>query len=162
MSFKNSCNNSFIRAIFVMYYAPMLRCWQLVMILVKTNHPCLWAGCHNWYQSITGIIYRLWPYFWKPTVRKRLDAHRRIIVVLTCDKLTEIYFMHLLYSIYYSPIGWCESWTHPLKTRLAWGQSLSCGMGCVSIMQLATTTHLVCRDLGMSCGCLQQDVNTFS
>jgi hypothetical protein len=24
-----------------MYYAPMLRCWQLVMILVNTNHPCL-------------------------------------------------------------------------------------------------------------------------
>jgi hypothetical protein len=158
---------------FVIYYAPMLRCWQLVMILVKTNHHCLWAGCHSWYQSITGIIYRLWLYFWKPTVRKCLDAHRRIIVVLTCGKLTEIYFMHLLYSIYYSvmthlrqgmypPAGWCEFRTHPLKTRLAWGQSLSCGMGCVSIMQLATTTHLVCGDLGMSCGCLQQDVNTFS
>jgi hypothetical protein len=32
---------------YVMYYALMLRCWQLVMILVKTNHPCLRVGCHS-------------------------------------------------------------------------------------------------------------------
>jgi hypothetical protein len=32
---------------YVMYYAPMLRCWQLIRILVKTNHPCLRVGCHT-------------------------------------------------------------------------------------------------------------------
>jgi hypothetical protein len=32
---------------YVMYYASMLQCWQLVMILVKTNHPCLRVGRHN-------------------------------------------------------------------------------------------------------------------
>jgi hypothetical protein len=34
-------------------------------------------------------------------VSKHLDAHIRTIVVLTDGKLTEIYFMHLLYAIYY-------------------------------------------------------------
>jgi hypothetical protein len=29
-----------------MYYAPMLRCWQLVSILVSTNHPFL-RGAHS-------------------------------------------------------------------------------------------------------------------
>jgi hypothetical protein len=24
----------------------MLRCWHLVWILVKTDHPCLGVGCH--------------------------------------------------------------------------------------------------------------------
>jgi hypothetical protein len=31
---------------YVMYYASMLRCWQLVRILVRTNHPCLRVGRH--------------------------------------------------------------------------------------------------------------------
>jgi hypothetical protein len=29
------------------YYALMLRCWHLVWILVRTDHPCLGVGCHN-------------------------------------------------------------------------------------------------------------------
>jgi hypothetical protein len=33
------------------------------MILVRTNHPCLWVGRHSWYQSLTGIIHRVRPYF---------------------------------------------------------------------------------------------------
>jgi hypothetical protein len=33
------------------YYVSMLRCWHLVWILVRTNHPCLEVGCHSWYQS---------------------------------------------------------------------------------------------------------------
>jgi hypothetical protein len=32
---------------YVLYYASMLRCWHLVWILVRTNHPCLSVGCHN-------------------------------------------------------------------------------------------------------------------
>jgi uncharacterized circularly permuted ATP-grasp superfamily protein len=35
-------------------------------------------------------------------VRIRLDAHISTIVVLTCGKLTEIYFLHLFYATYYS------------------------------------------------------------
>jgi hypothetical protein len=30
-----------------MYYAAMLRCWHLVWILVRTDHPCLGVGCHS-------------------------------------------------------------------------------------------------------------------
>jgi hypothetical protein len=30
-----------------MYYAPMLRCWQLIRILAKTNHSCLRVGHHR-------------------------------------------------------------------------------------------------------------------
>jgi hypothetical protein len=29
------------------YYASMLRCWHLVRILVRTDHPCLGVGCHK-------------------------------------------------------------------------------------------------------------------
>jgi hypothetical protein len=29
------------------YYTSMLRCWHLVWILVRTNHPCLEVGCHT-------------------------------------------------------------------------------------------------------------------
>jgi hypothetical protein len=81
---------------YVMYYTSMLRCWQLVRILVMTNHPYLRVGCHSWYQSITSVIPRWRSYFWKPTVRIRLDTHIRTIVVLTGGKLIEIYFSHLL------------------------------------------------------------------
>jgi hypothetical protein len=31
---------------YAMYYASMLRCWQLVKILVRTNHPYLRVGRH--------------------------------------------------------------------------------------------------------------------
>jgi hypothetical protein len=81
---------------YVRYYASMLRCWQLVRILVRTNHPCLRVGRHSGYQRLTSIIPRWRPYFWKPTVRICLDAHTRTIVVLTGGKLTRIYFPHLL------------------------------------------------------------------
>jgi hypothetical protein len=29
------------------YYASMLRCWHLVWILVRTDHPSLGVGCHT-------------------------------------------------------------------------------------------------------------------
>jgi hypothetical protein len=35
-------------------------------------------------------------------VRIRVDAHIRTIVVLTCGKLTGIYFLYLLSAIYFS------------------------------------------------------------
>jgi hypothetical protein len=41
---------------YAMYYASMLRCWQLIRILIRTNHPCLMVGCHSWYQRLTSII----------------------------------------------------------------------------------------------------------
>jgi hypothetical protein len=34
------------------YYASMLRCWHLVWILVRTDHPCLGVGCN--------IFFPLW------------------------------------------------------------------------------------------------------
>jgi hypothetical protein len=37
-----------------MYYVLMLRCWQLVWILVRIDHPCLSVGCHiHWITSPT-------------------------------------------------------------------------------------------------------------
>jgi hypothetical protein len=42
---------------YVMYYASMLRCWQLIRIMIKTNHPCLRVGHHSWYQSLMSIIH---------------------------------------------------------------------------------------------------------
>jgi hypothetical protein len=32
---------------YVLYYASMLRCWHLIWILVRTNHPCLGVRCHS-------------------------------------------------------------------------------------------------------------------
>jgi hypothetical protein len=32
---------------YAMYYVSMLRCWQLVRILVRTNHPWLRVGRHS-------------------------------------------------------------------------------------------------------------------
>jgi hypothetical protein len=84
------------------YYASMLRCWHLIWILVRTDHPCLGVGCHSWYQSHMSIIRHWRPYFWKPTVRIRFNAHIRTIVVLTSGKLIGIYFLYLLYAIYFS------------------------------------------------------------
>jgi hypothetical protein len=41
------------------YYASMLRCWHLVWILVRTDHPCLGVGCHRQLQrdSIMTLCY---------------------------------------------------------------------------------------------------------
>jgi hypothetical protein len=61
-----------------------------------TNHPYLRVRRHSWYQSLMSIIPHWRPYFSKPTARIRLDAHIRIIVVLTGGKLTGIYFLYLL------------------------------------------------------------------
>jgi hypothetical protein len=83
------------------YYASMLRCWYLVWILVRTDHPYLGVECHSWYQSHTSIIRHWRPYFRKPTVRTRFNAHIRTIVVITGDKLTVIYFLYLLSAIYF-------------------------------------------------------------
>jgi hypothetical protein len=38
---------------YVLYYASMLRCWHLVWILVRTNHPSLVVGCHSHQSSKT-------------------------------------------------------------------------------------------------------------
>jgi hypothetical protein len=84
------------------YYVSMFRCWHLVWILVRTDYPCLGVGCHSWYQSRMSTIWHWQPYFQKPMVRIRFNAHIRTIVVLTGDKLTGIYFLYLLSAIYFS------------------------------------------------------------
>jgi hypothetical protein len=84
---------------YVLYYASMLWCWHLVWILVRTDHPCLGVGHHSSYQSRTSIIRHRRPYFRKPTVGIRFNAHIRTIVALTGGKLTGIYFLYLLSAI---------------------------------------------------------------
>jgi hypothetical protein len=32
---------------YAMYYASMLRCWQLIRILIMINYPCLRVGHHR-------------------------------------------------------------------------------------------------------------------
>jgi hypothetical protein len=85
-----------------LYYVSMLRCWHLVWILVRTDHPCLGVGCHSWYQSHTSIIRHWRSYFRKPTVRICFNDRIRTILVLTGGKLTGIYFLYLLSAIYFS------------------------------------------------------------
>jgi hypothetical protein len=43
---------------YVLYYASMLRCWHLVWIMFRTNHPCLGVGCHMW--LVTSLILDVW------------------------------------------------------------------------------------------------------
>jgi hypothetical protein len=80
----------------VLYYASMLQCWQLVWILLRTNHSCLRVWHHSWYQSHTSKIWHWRPYFWKPTVRIPFNASIRTIVVLIGGKLIGIYLLYLL------------------------------------------------------------------
>jgi hypothetical protein len=88
---------------YVMYYFAIITSVMMPRDdLGETNRSCLRAGCHSWYQIITGVIYHVRPYFQKPTLRKHLDAHIRTIIVLTGDNITRIYFLYLLYVIYYS------------------------------------------------------------
>jgi hypothetical protein len=101
-------------------------------------------------------------------VRIHLDVHIRTIVVLTGGNLTRFYFLQLLYAIYYY-----------IMTHLRPGKKVSIlpsgdvnpgpipsrrGLleDCMSIMRLVMIMHLGRGDLGMSCGRLLQDVNTFS
>jgi hypothetical protein len=72
------------------------------MILVRTDHPYLRVGRHNWYQSYYGYNTSCAVLFLKTTMRIRLDAHIRTIVVLTGGKLIGIYFLYLLNAIYFS------------------------------------------------------------
>jgi hypothetical protein len=139
----------------------MLWCWQLVRILVSTNHPCLRVGHHSWYQRLMSIIRPWWPYFQKPTVRIRLDAHIMTIVVITGGKLTEIYFLHLLSVTTYQRQGKKVSILPPgdvnsdhvpsrwgfLEDNLyrAVGAAVHCAMS-------HDRTPRACGDLWMSCG----------
>jgi hypothetical protein len=130
-----------------------------------TDQLCLRVGRHRWYQSITRVIHHIQSYFRKPTVRICLDAHIRTTVVLTGGKLTEIYFLHLLYSIYYSVMMHLQQGkevsilppgdVNPGSVSSRWvllGDSPYRAVRTVSVVRLVTTTHLGRGDLGVSCG----------
>jgi hypothetical protein len=72
------------------------------MILVRMDHSCLRVRSHSWYQSRYGYNTLHTILFLKTSVRIRLDAHIRTIVVLTGGKLTGIYILYLLSAIYFS------------------------------------------------------------
>jgi hypothetical protein len=42
-----------------LYYASMLRCWHLIWILVRTDHPCLGVGRHTGRGGCSGSEARL-------------------------------------------------------------------------------------------------------
>jgi hypothetical protein len=44
------------------YYASMVRCWHLVWILVRIDHPCLGVGCHKPADLLTLILSFVYPY----------------------------------------------------------------------------------------------------
>jgi hypothetical protein len=41
---------------YVMYYMPILWCWHLVRILVRTNHPYLRVACHTLLLGGSGSV----------------------------------------------------------------------------------------------------------
>jgi hypothetical protein len=48
---------------YVLCYAPMLRCWHLIWILVMTDHPCLGVECHTKHDDFnnSGMTILSWP-----------------------------------------------------------------------------------------------------
>jgi hypothetical protein len=150
---------------YVMYYALMLWCWQLIRILVRTNHPYLRLERHSWYQSLTSIIPCWRPYFWKPTMRICLDAHIRTIIVLTCGKLTIIYFPHLLSVTTHRRQGKNVSIlqtgdVNPRPIPSRWGlleDSPYCAIG-VAVRRVTSHNRApkASGDLGVSCGDLHK------
>jgi hypothetical protein len=49
---------------YVLYYASMLRCWHLIWILVRTDHPCLGVGCHTPIDlEATNLLILRWFYY---------------------------------------------------------------------------------------------------
>jgi hypothetical protein len=150
---------------YVMYYASMIRCWQLIRILVRTNHPGLRVGRHSWYQSLTSIVPRWRPYFQKFMVRIRLGAHIRTIVVLTGGKLIGIYFPYLLSVMTHRWQGKKVCIFPPGDVNLGpipsrWGLLEDSPYRAVGVAVHHTTSHgrapRTCGDLGMSCGDLRK------
>jgi hypothetical protein len=150
---------------YAIYYASMLRCWQLIRIMIRTNNPCLRVEHHSWYQSLTSIICCWWPYFQKHTVRIRLDAYIKTIVILTGDKLTRIYFPHLLSvtthrrhgkKVSILPPGDVNPGPVPSRRGLL-EDSTYRGVG-VAVRRMTShdRTPRACGDLGMSCGDLRK------
>jgi hypothetical protein len=146
---------------YVMHYVSMLRYWQLIRILVRTNHPCLRVRCHSWYQSLMSIIPHRQSYFWKHTVGIRLDAHIRTIVVLIGGKLTWIYFPHLLSVTTHRRQGKKLSILSPGDVNPGPVPSRRSLLEDVLYLAVEATVHhatshdrapRVCGDLGMSCG----------
>jgi hypothetical protein len=150
---------------YAMYYASMIRCWQLIRILVRTNHPCLRVGRHSWYRSLMRIIPRWQPYFWKPTVRICLDDHIRTIVVLIGGKLTWIYFLHLLSLTTHRQQGkkvriLPSGDVNPRPVPSRWGLLEDSPYCVIRATVHRATSHdrapRACGDLGMSCGDLRR------
>jgi hypothetical protein len=134
---------------YVLYYVSMLRYWQLIWILIRTNHSCR-----------TSIIWHRLPYFWKPTVRILFNARIRTIVVSTSGKLG-FTFCNLLFvmthlrqgkKVSVLPLGDVNQQIRCLKARFAWG----CPYRAVGADVRHAMSHdrvpRVSRDLGMSCG----------
>jgi hypothetical protein len=150
---------------YVMHYASMPRCWQLIRILVRTNHLCLRVRRHSWYQSLTSIIPHWRPYFQKSMVRIRLDAHIRTIVVLTGGKLTRIYFSYLLSVTMHQWQGKKVSILSPGDVNLGpipsrWGLLEDNPYRVVGVAVCRVTSHdrapRACGDLRVSCGDLHK------
>jgi hypothetical protein len=147
-----------------MYYVSMLRYWQLVRILVRTNHPCLRVGCHNWYQTYEYNTL-LTALFSKTYGEDTLRCPYKTIVVLTDGKVIGIYFPHLLSVMMHRrqgkkvsilPLG--DVNPGPVSSRRGLLEdSPYCAVG-------ATVHHAmshdraprVCGDLGVSCGDLHK------
>jgi hypothetical protein len=137
-----------------------------LLILSWTNHPCSRVECHSRYQSHYGCNTSCTTTFSKTYGEKTLRCPCKEYGSLNRWQANwNLFFAFTLCNLIFCndaptkrlegkfpPAGWCESQTSPLKMWFAWGQSLSCRRGCVSVMRLATIVHLGRGDLGMSHG----------
>jgi hypothetical protein len=149
---------------YVMYYASMLRCWQLVRILFMTNHPCLMVGHHSWYQSLMSIIPHWRPYFknlWWWYARcpykdysslNRWQDNRDLLTAFT------FVMMHRRQGKKVSILSSGDVNTRPISSR--WGLLEDSPYRAVGVVVHHATSHnrtpRACGDLGMPCGQLRK------
>jgi hypothetical protein len=75
---------------YAMYYASTLRCWQLVKILIRTNHPCLRVGCHTEaeYRTVANGVAEA---CWLRQLLLELHAPLSKSTLVYCDNVCVVY-----------------------------------------------------------------------
>jgi hypothetical protein len=109
------------------YYVSMFRCWHLIWILVRTDHPCFGVGCHSfWGQHLRTrccpCIIERFAFTLKFNSRCKLWCIK--FETLICNILIvrsfkfSLYVCALVYSFFIKNLS---AWSWPLTHLIRWG-----------------------------------------